>query len=135
MTTQVDVGMAPFNSLKRAALLAIGAGALFFTYEFVLQYFTWNQQSYGYYWSFRLPLIVHVIGGLLALLTGLFQLWTGLGGTNMQVHRMTGKIYLTGVVIGATGALVFSSKRRKYHDPRTLRFTSEKKAPAYGINA
>jgi len=39
------------------------------------------------------------------------------------------------VVNATAGALVFSSKRRKYHDPRTLRFTSEKKIPAYGINA
>jgi len=39
------------------------------------------------------------------------------------------------VVNATAGALVFSSKGRKYHDPRTLRFTSEKKTPAYGINA
>ena len=108
MTTHVDVGIAPFTSFKRAALLAIGATVLFFTYEFVLQYFIWNEQSYGYYWAFRLPLIFHVVGGLLALLSGLFQLWTGLGATNMQVHPMTGKIYLAGVAIGATGAFILS---------------------------
>ena len=108
MTSRADIAIAPFTSLKRAAILVIGATAIFFTYEFVLRYFTWSEQAYGYYWPYRLPLIFHVVGGSLALLTGLFQLWTGLGATNMNVHPMTGKIYLTGVAIGATGAFILS---------------------------
>ena len=90
-----DRAIAPFNSLKKAAILAIGATAVFFAYKFVLKYFVWSEESYGYYWPFRIPLTVHVVGGSVALLSGLAQLWTGIGATQMNVHPMTGKIYLT----------------------------------------
>jgi len=108
MASHAEVAISPFNSLKKAAIVALGAIAIFFTYEFVLRYFSWSEETYGYYWQYRIPLIFHIVGGSVALLSGVFQIWTGLGATKMNVHPLTGKIYLTGVAIGATGAFILS---------------------------
>lgn len=109
MADRSHTALMPFNSFKKAAILMIGATAIFFVYEFVLTYFIWSEEAYGpYYWQYRVPLIIHIAGALTALLSGLFQLWTGLSATNMNVHPTTGKIYLTGVAIGASGAFILS---------------------------
>ena len=63
MTTRVDVASVPISSLSRAAILVVGATAIFFVYQFVLQYFNWSEQAYGYYWPYRVPLILHIGGG------------------------------------------------------------------------
>ena len=104
-----SVQVSSFSPLKKALLVIIGLTALFFIYDGVLQYFVWSEDAYGpYYWQYRVPLIVHIAGGFLALLAGLFQLWTGLSGSNMKVHPLTGRVYLVGVGVGTVGALILS---------------------------
>jgi hypothetical protein len=46
-----------------------------------------------------------VAGGLVALLTGVFQLWSGLNGSAMRTHPWTGRLYVGGVAVGALGAI------------------------------
>jgi hypothetical protein len=57
------------------------------------------------YWPRRGWLLVHVAGGLIALVTGPVQLWLGLHDLKMHVHRRLGIIYMAGMVIGSIGAI------------------------------
>lgn len=49
--------------------------------------------------------IVHVAGGLLAMLGGCFQVWPWLRQTHPRVHRMVGRIYIGSVFAAAPAAL------------------------------
>lgn len=89
---------------KKTLLVIAGLLALYFAYEQVFPYFVWSEAAYGYYWPFRLALLLHVVGGLVALLSGVFQLWSGLNRRAMRTHPLTGRVYATGVVLGAAGA-------------------------------
>ena len=97
-----------FGGMKKAALILVGAVAFYFAYQYVLRYFLWNEESYGYYWPHRLPLIAHVSGGLVALLVGVFQLWSGLNAQVMGTHPISGRIYVTAVLVGSLAGMVLS---------------------------
>lgn len=100
---------ASFDPAKKALIAVIGALALFFVYEFVTPYFTWSEDAYGpYYWPHRISLIFHVLGGSVALLVGIFQLWSGLNNKGINYHRITGRIYLSAVAVGSIGAISLS---------------------------
>jgi hypothetical protein len=57
------------------------------------------------YWPRRGWLLIHIAGGLVALLTGPVQLWLGLHDVKMHVHRRLGLIYIAGMAIGSIGAV------------------------------
>jgi hypothetical protein len=57
----------------------------------------------GYFWPRRFGLVAHLSGGILALLTGLFQIWLGLTHRTGGVHRILGRLYAAGVLIASTG--------------------------------
>jgi hypothetical protein len=57
------------------------------------------------YWPRRGWLLVHIVGGLIALLSGPVQLWLGLHDVKMHVHRRLGLIYIAGMTIGSVGAI------------------------------
>ena len=99
---------APAFGLKKPVLIVVGAAALYFAYRYTLHYYVWSEQSYGYYWAYRLPLIAHVSGGLFALLVGVFQLWSGLNAQSMAAHPWSGRLYVAGVLVGSLGALVLA---------------------------
>ena len=97
-----------FGGMKKTALVVVGAVALYFVYQYTLKYFVWSEDSYGYYWQYRLPLIAHVSGGLVALLVGVFQLWSGLNAQVMSTHPVSGRIYLAAVLVGSLAGMVLS---------------------------
>jgi hypothetical protein len=97
------------DALKKSLLIVVAALAAFFVYRSVLPYFVWSEAAYGYYWAYRLPLIAHVTGGLIAVLAGVWQIWTGLHTQSMSVHPWTGRLYAAGVLLGSCGALVLAS--------------------------
>jgi uncharacterized membrane protein YozB (DUF420 family) len=49
-------------------------------------------------------LLVHIVGGTIALLSGPVQLWLGIADRRIDFHRKFGFAYIAGVVIGASGA-------------------------------
>jgi uncharacterized membrane protein len=53
-------------------------------------------------------LIPHITGGLVALTTGLVQLWLGLTGRVARLHRTLGKIYGVAVLVGCAGGYYLS---------------------------
>lgn len=56
-----------------------------------------------YYWPRRAGLVPHLIGGLLAIFAGLVQIWLGLTDRVSTLHRVLGKVYGSGVLIGSLG--------------------------------
>jgi hypothetical protein len=106
MATVPNAGMAV--GLRKSVLVFVAVVAAFFIYRSVLPYFNWSEAAYGYYWAYRLPLIAHVMGGLIATLAGVWQIWTGLNTQSMSVHPWTGRLYAAGVLLGSFGALVLA---------------------------
>jgi hypothetical protein len=43
------------------------------------------------------------MGGLTAIVAGLIQIWLGLTNRVATLHRMLGKLYAAGVLIGSVG--------------------------------
>jgi len=105
---------AGLGGVGKLALFVVGAFVLYFLYDGVLKYFVWSEASYGYYWQFRLPLALHIVGGLFATLMGVFQLWSGLNRRAMGTHALTGRLYAAGVLIGAIGGLVLAVTSAAY---------------------
>lgn len=56
-----------------------------------------------YFWPRRVGLIPHLAGGALAISVGLVQIWLGLTNRANKLHRVLGKVYGTGVLIGSIG--------------------------------
>jgi len=105
-TTANSVQAATSQALSKTLLVVIAAAVSFFVLTDVIKYFLWSEASYGYYWQFRLPLLLHVVGGLVALVIGVFQLWSGTFGRSMGVHPWTGRAYVAGIVAGSIGGIV-----------------------------
>ena len=55
------------------------------------------------YWPRRGWLLIHIAGGLIALLSGPVQLWLGIHSMKMDVHRKLGVLYMAGMTIGSLG--------------------------------
>src|SRR5262245_59746560 len=53
------------------------------------------------FWPRRGWLLIHIAGGLLALLSGPVQLWLGLHKVKMKVHRKLGMLYMAGMTVGS----------------------------------
>ena len=54
-------------------------------------------------------LLFHIVGGMIAVLTGPVQLWLGLADRGMAWHRRMGIGYMTGVGAGSLGAFYLST--------------------------
>jgi heme/copper-type cytochrome/quinol oxidase subunit 3 len=93
-----------------AAILAIAiAFVLKYVFRYYLNYnqaaFTDPNQGAANYWMMRGWLLMHMTGGMVALLSGPWQFWTGFRVRYARLHRWTGWIFLGGVVVGSVGAL------------------------------
>jgi uncharacterized membrane protein len=90
-------------------LIVFGLAARFLVH-YAIPYFRFDQAYFDAngYWPHRARLIFHICGGMLALICGPFQFWTGLRQKAMGVHRWTGRLYLVGVAIGSLGAFLMA---------------------------
>lgn len=70
-----------------------------------LHYLTdYSVHSYtDYYWPRRAGLVLHLTGGVLAILAGLVQIWLGLTQRTSTLHRVLGRVYGAGVLMGSIG--------------------------------
>jgi len=75
-----------------------------------------DAKQFGGYWPHRFRLILHISGGVLALVCGTLQLWTGLRQRAMTFHRWTGRVYLAAAAAGITGAFLMAV----YTTPRSF---------------
>jgi uncharacterized membrane protein len=99
---------APISPLPAAVRRWIWVAAIvlvvFFVAHAAQRFFVFSEASYRSLWVNRYWLLPHLIGGAIALLAGGAQFWAGLRQRHPAVHRWTGRVYLTGVVIGAASA-------------------------------
>ena len=95
--------------LASAAVVAIAIGfVLKYVFRYYLNYdqaaFTDPIQGAANYWAMRGWLLMHMTGGMVALLTGPWQFWTGFRARYSRLHRWTGRLFLCGVAVGSVGA-------------------------------
>lgn len=94
------------STVLRAIVWGLGLTvALYYVYENALPHFSLDQEFYQHHWSHAGWLLLHITGGILALLFGPFQFWSGLRRSYMRVHRWTGRIYLCSVGISVATAI------------------------------
>jgi uncharacterized membrane protein YozB (DUF420 family) len=90
---------------KSLAWVGIVGLAVGFVLKYVFHYYLhYDKAAFDPYWPRRAGLLLHISGGMLALLTGPWQFWTGLRQKHMQVHRWTGRLFLLGATMGVIGA-------------------------------
>jgi uncharacterized membrane protein len=92
------------RTLVIAILGSVALIALWFIATRALPYANYSQASYSdYLWPRRWGLIPHVLGGLIALTTGVVQLWLGLANRTATLHRTLGRVYGSAIVVGSAG--------------------------------
>ncbi len=99
----------PVTVVKVLVWMAIVGVAVSFVWKYVFHYYlNYNEPTFlqgaANYWSMRGWLLAHISGGMLALLTGPWQFWTGFRQRHMRIHRWTGRLFLVGVGVGSVGA-------------------------------
>ncbi len=95
--------------LGSAAILTI---AVAFVFKYVFRYYLhYNQAAFtdplrgaANYWAMRGWLLMHMTAGMVALLTGPWQFWTGFRARYVRLHRWTGRVFLCSVAVGSVGA-------------------------------
>jgi hypothetical protein len=100
-----------FSKLEDMLRLALWIFLLAFSAKFVVEvlpYFGLQKEVFQRYWSYKWWLLGHIVGGLLAFLTGPFQFSPILRKKYIAVHRWLGRIYLAGILIGAISATYLS---------------------------
>jgi heme/copper-type cytochrome/quinol oxidase subunit 3 len=98
-----------FKVLAWIAILALAVG---FVLKYVFRYYlNYNEAAFTdpalgspNYWSQRGWLLMHITGGMVALLSGPWQFWTGFRMRYARLHRWTGRLFLCGVAVGSAGA-------------------------------
>ncbi len=93
------------SRLRLFGVLAALAAVLIWFVSKKLHYFAdYSLSSYSaYYWPRRSGLILHLASGMLAISVGLVQIWLGLTNRVSTLHRVLGKVYGIGVLVGSLG--------------------------------
>jgi uncharacterized membrane protein YozB (DUF420 family) len=97
---------APESHWRLIVVLAVLAAVLLWFVGQRLHYVTdYSLASYSdYYWPRRAGLIPHMAGGVVAITAGLVQIWLGLTNRTSGLHRILGKVYASGVLVGSSCA-------------------------------
>ena len=85
------------------ALIVAALAAITFVALAALPYVRLTEAQYGPYYTRRGWLMLHIAGGIVAILTGPVQLWLGLTDQRPALHRRLGVTYLAAVLVGSIG--------------------------------
>jgi len=84
----------------------------YFIVNNALHYFAFNKTEYNDFWPIHAPwLLVHVVGGLTALVLGPFQFIPAIRKNYPKTHRTMGKIYLCAMVVAAVASFDLSIEK------------------------
>lgn len=84
-------------------LASLGAALLWFVVQKAHYLTDYSPVSFSdHYWIRRVGLIPHLAGGVIAITAGLVQIWLGLTNRVSTLHRLLGKVYALGVLIGSS---------------------------------
>jgi uncharacterized membrane protein YozB (DUF420 family) len=109
------------NSPSRVATIVLlviaSVVAARFIWHYAIPYFLrFDAKQFDTYWPHRFRLITHIGGGIVALICGTLQLWTGLRQRAMRFHRWSGRVYLGAAAVGIVGAFLMAV----YTTPRSF---------------
>lgn len=107
LTTKAVIGLAALGAITFIVLAAFPYRAMFGSEEAARQAL---QEFQFAYWPRRGWLMLHIAGGLIALLSGPLQLWLGLHHVKIAAHRKLGMVYIAGMAIGSIAAIVLALK-------------------------
>lgn len=106
--TMAQAKLIPLQQRQHYVRLGILLFLILFAGKFVIQdaipYFGFHKEAFGRYWNYKWPLIGHISGGLLALVTGPFQFWKAFRNKNITIHRWMGRTYLLAILIGSVSS-------------------------------
>jgi uncharacterized membrane protein len=85
-------------------LLALGIISINFLLTVYGKYHQLDPAAYTMFWTRRGWLWIHLAGGALTIILGLVQFLTQWPRAYPQLHRWTGRIYMTGLLIACVGA-------------------------------
>jgi uncharacterized membrane protein len=102
------------------ALAVSAAFAFWFIAHNVFHYLSYDAVTYDDLWPRRFGLIPHMIGGVVAILVGLVQLWLGLTGRTYAWHRALGRVYLGAVALASAGAFYLALTIDPKHFPYAI---------------
>lgn len=85
-------------------LLAVMAWSAHFLFEVFDKYRHVDPGTYTMFWDRRAWLWTHLAGGALTILLGPVQFLTQWPRAHGRVHRWSGRVYLVGMLVAATGA-------------------------------
>jgi len=105
MHSSVSASGARSSGLLLIVILAALAASLLWFAIHKAHYLTdYSLASYSeYFWPRRIGLIAHLSGGACAISAGLVQIWLGLTKRVSTLHRILGKVYGIGVLVGSIG--------------------------------
>ena len=98
-------GLGSRSAISLAALVALG-----FFVSVALPYLLLDPTVLARYGTRRGWLLVHVAAGGVALLTGPVQLWLGISGRAMHLHRRLGLAYVMAVGVGSLAAFYLAAR-------------------------
>jgi hypothetical protein len=105
--TKAVIGLATLTAIAFIVLAAFPYRAMFGSEETARQ----TLQDFQFaFWPRRGWLLLHIAGGLVALLSGPLQLWLGLHRLKIRIHRKLGMVYIAGMTIGSVGAIALALK-------------------------
>jgi len=81
-------------------ILIIGASLYFFMDNVIAYFYGYRSRTYGNsFFHNQLWVVMHMVGGSLTLLLGPMQFWPFIRNRFLSFHRLTGKIYIAGIVL------------------------------------
>jgi hypothetical protein len=102
-------GSASSGRLTTALWIAALAIGLYFVVGYVPRYLIWSEEMYGpYFWPRATILLPHLLGGLVAIVMGPLQFWPHIRNNYPMIHRVSGRIYLAAVLVGALGGMAMA---------------------------
>jgi uncharacterized membrane protein len=93
-----------------SVLAAPALVGLWFAGGFALPYLTTDAGQFGIYWPRHQWLLAHIIGGIVALMSGPVQFWLGLNKRTRTPHRVLGVVYIVGVAVSGVAAFQLAAK-------------------------
>ena len=99
-------------ALYAAVVLTLVSSLRFLGHDALPYVADYSESTYARYWVHRGWLLVHIVGGAVALLAGPFQLWSGLRRRSLRIHRWTGYAYVIAIAFAATSSFYLTFHTR-----------------------
>jgi uncharacterized membrane protein len=90
--------------LAVAGGLVVISAIRFWLHDAFPYFVDYSEAGYRRYWPNRHPLLLHIVGGTMALFAGPFQLWSGGRARVRRLHRSTGYAYVAGITVSAASS-------------------------------